>query len=233
MADYRLYYWPIPFRGQFVRALLAHVGATWEEAGAQETARLKDMAPGGQPVPSMAPPMLTDHEAGVTLAQMPAVLAYLARKHGLMPADPAREALALKVVSDANDILDEITRWGGRIAMWDRESWAQFRPRLRRWMAIFEETGRRHGLTTAGGTLLGTDAPGLADLVTAVLWFTMVDKLPALRAVLEVEAPAVAALAERLMRSESLAAMRARTDAAFGVEYCGGDIEASLRGVLD
>lgn len=233
MADYRLYYWPIPFRGQFVRALLAHVGATWEEAGAQETVRLKDMAPGGQPVPAMAPPMLTDHEAGVTLAQMPAVLAYLARKHGLMPADPAREALALKVVSDANDILDEITRWGGRIAMWDRESWAQFRPRLRRWMAIFEETGRRHGLTTAGGTLLGTDAPGLADLVTAVLWFTMVDKLPALRPVLEVEAPAVAALAERLMRSESLAAMRARTDAAFGAEYCGGEIEASLRGVLD
>ena len=32
MSDYTLYYWPLPFRGQFVRSVLAHVGALWTEA---------------------------------------------------------------------------------------------------------------------------------------------------------------------------------------------------------
>ena len=32
MPDYTLYYWPAPFRGQFVRAVLAHVHATWDKA---------------------------------------------------------------------------------------------------------------------------------------------------------------------------------------------------------
>ena len=31
MSDYDLYYWPIPLRGQFVRALLAYAGKTWTE----------------------------------------------------------------------------------------------------------------------------------------------------------------------------------------------------------
>ena len=31
MSDYDLYYWPIPFRGQFVRAVLAYAGKSWTE----------------------------------------------------------------------------------------------------------------------------------------------------------------------------------------------------------
>ncbi len=34
MADYELYYWPVPFRGQFVRAVLAYAGKTWTEGDA-------------------------------------------------------------------------------------------------------------------------------------------------------------------------------------------------------
>ncbi len=29
MSDYDLYYWAIPFRGQFVRAVLAYAGKSW------------------------------------------------------------------------------------------------------------------------------------------------------------------------------------------------------------
>ncbi|MCA9492320.1 MAG: NUDIX domain-containing protein [Myxococcales bacterium] len=43
-----------------------------------------------------------------------------------------------------------------------RETWDAFvAARLPRWMHIFEETGRRYGLTEQGGTLLGTPEPGL------------------------------------------------------------------------
>lgn len=33
MPHYKLYYWSVPFRGQFVRAVLAFAGKTWTEAG--------------------------------------------------------------------------------------------------------------------------------------------------------------------------------------------------------
>ncbi|MDF0601756.1 glutathione S-transferase [Psychromarinibacter sp. C21-152] len=231
MTDYTLYYWPLPFRGAFIRAVLAHAGADWTEAGVDETARVKDLSVDAQPVPAMAPPVLTDHGADATLAQMGAILLYLGDRFGLMPGDAVRDALTAKLVADANDVLDEITRYGGRM-MWDRADWEAFRPRLARWMAIFEETGQRHGLTEEGGTMLGTDAPGLADLVACVLWGTMTDKLPALRPMLDAHAPAVAALSDRLGETPALAELRAATEADYGDLYCGGQIERSIRAML-
>ena len=47
MADYKLYYWPIPFRGHFIRYVLAHAGATWEEATFEDVAALKSINNGG------------------------------------------------------------------------------------------------------------------------------------------------------------------------------------------
>ena len=32
MTDYALHYWSVPFRGQFVRAILAWAGKTWTKA---------------------------------------------------------------------------------------------------------------------------------------------------------------------------------------------------------
>ena len=40
MSDYELYYWPIPFRGQFVRAVLAFAGKSWTEHGPAEISKL-------------------------------------------------------------------------------------------------------------------------------------------------------------------------------------------------
>lgn len=231
MVDFTLYYWPVPFRGQFVRAVLAHAGANWDEPDADAVSTMMTRAPGDQPVPFMAPPMLEDKAAQVAVAQMPSILFHLGERFGLMPADPQSAALTTKIVNDANDVLDEITLNGGQ-RMWTDDRWAAFRLRLRRWMTIWEETGRRHGLTATDGFLLGGDAPGLADLTTAVLWFTMTDKLPPLDNFLQDSAPSVRALSIRLMASPSLQRMRHGTDTRFGQAYCGGQIEASLRAVL-
>ena len=225
MTDYTLYYWPIPFRGQFVRSVLAHVGASWTEAGIDDLIALKDAEPARQLVPHMGPPVLTDHTADISLAQTPAILGYLGDKYGLIPNDPARAALTAKLIADAMDILYEMTLHHGA-QMWTQEGWDAYRPRLGRWMAIFEEHGRRHGLTIEAGHVLGTDAPGLADLVVHILWGVMTSKLPTLRPLLETTAPAIAALSDRIAR------LRVRSDGEYGDGWCSGQIEASLRAVL-
>jgi glutathione S-transferase len=231
MSDYTLFYWPAPFRGEFVRAVLAHAGADWDEAEPAQVVDLMEAEPADQPVPHIGPPVLHDHAAGVWLAQMPAILAYLGDKHGLIPDDPARAALTQKIVADASDVLYEMTRYHGA-QLWTPADWEVFRPRLARWMAVFEAHGRRHGLSADGGTLLGTERPGVADLTAHVLWGVMTDRLPALRGLLDETAPAIAALSDRIGQRPELAELRRRRDAAFGDTWCGGQIEASLRRVV-
>lgn len=232
MAAYTLYYWPLPFRGQFVRAVLAYAGVDWDEADFESVAALRAAEVADQPIPHMGPPLLHDHKAGLWLAQMPAVLDYLARQFRLLPDDAERAALTHKVIGDANDVLDNITRSGGA-QMWTRGEWESFAEnRLPRWMMIFEALGTRHGLEAETGFMLGTEAPGLADLVTATLWGTMTGKLPKLDEVLQECAPLVAGLTARIAEMPEVAAMTADTDARFGDVYCGGQIEASIREML-
>jgi glutathione S-transferase len=231
MSDYVLYYWPIPFRGQFIRAVLAHVGASWEERGFDEIVSLKSAPPEDQPIPHMGPPVLVDGQSGTSLSQMPAILIYLGEQHGLMADDPAGRALTLKIILDANDVLYEMTRYNGD-QMWTPESWRDFQPRLKRWMELFEETGTRNGLSAKSGFVLGTDAPGLADLVVATLWGPMTDKLPPLRPILDETAPAIARLADRISALPEQVDLRRRSDEAYGKEWCSGQIEESLRAVL-
>jgi glutathione S-transferase len=137
----------------------------------------------------------------------------------------------MKVVQDANDVLDDITLDGGRL-MWTPKRWEAFVPRLRKWMSFWEETGRRHGLKARSGYFLGGEGPGLADIVTATLWSTMGDRFPPLAALLQEEAPKTAALSKRIAALPPLAALAATTKAHWGEVYCGGQIEASLRKVL-
>jgi len=231
MSDYTLYYWPAPFRGQFVRAVLEHADADWEEAGTGPTAEIMRLPPAEQPVAHMGPPVLTDHTVQASISQMPAILGYLGRKHALMPEDPAGAALADKVVADANDVLYEMTRHNGA-QTWTREDWNGYRPRLCRWMEIFEETGHRYGMTAGEGHLLGTVRPGIADLAASTLWGTMTERLPPLRPLLDATAPALAGLADRIAALPEQAALRARSEAEYGETWCGGEIEASLRDVI-
>lgn len=232
MSDYELYYWSVPFRGQFVRAVLAYAGKTWTEAGDAAIAKLMDGAVSDMPVPFMGPPLLVDRKAEVAIAQMPAIILYLGETLGLMPEAPALRALAMKVVNDANDVIDEITLDGGR-EMWTDARWRDFVPRLAKWMSFWEETGRRHGLTADSGFLLGGAAPGVADVVTATLWTTMTDRFGKISEILQENAPMTAALSRRVASLPPLARLAAKAREDYGEAYCGGQIEASLRKVLD
>ena len=232
MSDYDLYYWSVPFRGQFVRAVLAYAGKTWTEGGDAAISSLMDRPVKELPVPFMGPPLLVDNKAKFAIAQMPAVILYLGETLDLMPATPALRALTLKIVNDANDVIDEITLDGGR-EMWTAERWRDFVPRLRKWMSFWEETGRRHGLQADSGFLLGGEAPGIADVVTATLWSTLTDRFPTIGAILEDAAPMTAALSRRVAALPALVRLAAKAREDYGDAWCGGQIEASLRKVLD
>ncbi|MBU4528567.1 MAG: glutathione S-transferase [Hoeflea sp.] len=231
MADYTLYYWPLPFRGQFVRAVLSHIGASWHEAEVEAVAGQRAADPQAQLVPHMGPPLLIDHVTKAHLSQMPAILAYLGAKHGLLPGDPVLDAMSHKIVADANDVLYEMTRYNGA-QLWTEPAWKEFKPRLCRWMELFEETGRRHGLTTRSGFMLGTSEPGIADIVAATLWGTMTAKFVQLRPMLDRHAPSIAGLSDRIAALPAQTELRKRSADAYGDEWCGGQIEASLRAVL-
>jgi glutathione S-transferase len=232
MSDYVLYYWSVPFRGQFVRAVLAHAGKSWTEGGDGAIAKLMGGPVETMPVPFMGPPMLIDRKADVAIAQMPAIILYLGETLDLMPATPALRAMTLKIVNDANDVIDELTLDGGR-EMWTKKRWQAFVPRLEKWMSFWEETGRRHGLEPDAGFLLGGEAPGVADVVTSTLWSTMADRFGAIATLLEATAPMTAALTRRIAGLPPMAALAAKARKDYGDAYCGGQIEASLRKVLD
>ena len=138
----------------------------------------------------------------------------------------------MKMVNDANDVIDEITSDGGR-EMWTEKRWRAFLPRLKTWMSFWEEMGRRHGLEADSGFILGGESPGVADVVTATLWSTMTERFPKIEAILKDAAPNTAALARRISALPPLAELAARARRDYGDAYCGGEIEASLRKVLD
>ena len=231
MSDYTLYYWSAPFRGQFVRAVLAFAGKTWTEAGDEAIGELMRGPVEKTPVPFMGPPLLVDHAADFAIAQTTAIILYLGETLDLLPATPAARALTIKVVHDAVDVIDEMTLDGGR-QMWTPERWAEFVPRLRKWMSFWEETGRRHGLAAEAGFLLGGETPGIADVVTAVLWSTMTERFPTIGAILEKTAPMTAALVRRVADLPPLKALADKAREDYGDTWCGGQIEASLRKVL-
>jgi len=231
MSDYDLYYWPVPFRGQFVRAVLAYAGKTWTESDAGAISTLMNGPVKDMPVPFMGPPMLIDKKADFAIAEMPAIVLYLGEALNLMPSTPALRAMTMKTVNDANDVIDEITLDGGR-EMWTDKRWQDFVPRLKKWMSFWEETGSRHGLKANTGFLLGGEVLGIADIVTATLWSTMTDRFQKIEAILEEAAPMTAALSRRVSDLPLLAKLAAHARQDYGDAYCGGQIEASLRKVL-
>jgi glutathione S-transferase len=231
MSDYDLYYWSVPFRGQFVRALLAFAGKSWIEAGDEAIARQMAGPVADMPVPFMGPPLLIDNKTGFAISEMPAIVFYLGETLSLLPETAALRATTMKITADANDVIDEITLDGGRL-MWTDKRWREFVPRLEKWMSLWEETGRRHGLKAASGFLLGSEAAGVADIITATLWSTLTERFEAIAALFETAAPHTAALTQRIAAVPPLKALAEKARADYGEAYCGGEIEASLRKVL-
>lgn len=81
---------------------------SWIEMGDAAISDLMDGPVADNPVPFMGPPVLMDGKAGAAIAQMPAIL-YLGETLRLLPATAALRALSMKIVNDANDVIDEVT----------------------------------------------------------------------------------------------------------------------------
>ena len=233
MISYKLYYWPLPFRGNFPRLLMEHASAGYEMSSLEENVELKDRAVADQGIPGMAPPMLHDFAEDVWINQMPAIMLYLAEKHGYLPDDHYTRAVSMKVVCDCNDVLSDLTNANGS-QMWTRDTWKQFRSvRLVRWLEIFEELGQRFGLESDSGYLLGTGEPSVADFAVTALLHTLRTCMPELAADISGNAPRIDSLLDRVAATPQLNQFYSDQQNALGDLYCGGQIEASIRDMLE
>ncbi len=224
-ARFRLYYWPIPFRGAFVSYLFAFRDVPLAQVSSFEAiGKLKSLPPEEQGIPFMGPPVLEDLEAGLTLSQMPAIVLYVSKELDLLPEQPVDQAIAMKVLMDCNDLLMEICRYNGSM-MWEREAWLEFRgKRLPHWLSVFEES-------LARGHFSGKQS-SYADIAVFALFVNMMRCLPELESDVRDHAPGVHAHCHRIGLTPSLAAKVAQDDEEFGDLYCGGQIEASIREML-
>ena len=223
---FKLYYWPIPFRGCFARYLFAYRGvALLEETGFEENNRLRRLHPGEQDIPYMGPPVLEDLVSGRSLSQMPAIVLYVSQELDYIPGDPFEAAMCLKVLMDCNDVLMEICRYNGS-TMWERDEWKTFRSqRLPRWLAIFEESLNRD--------LVGRDTVTFADIGVYALFGNMMRCLPELEPDVIKNAPGIHELCKRLSSEPALAEYVAGEEQKYAKQYCGGQIEASIREMLE
>jgi len=223
---FQLRYWPVPFRGCFISYLFAYRGVPLlEEDSFEKNAALKDQPPTEQDIPYMGPPVLRDLASGRALSQMPAIVMYVARDLDLMPQDPFDAALGLKVLMDCNDVLMELCRYNGA-SMWTREEWQPFRSRrLPRWMQIFEASLQRG--------FVGKETASFADIGVFALFGNMTRCLPDLDADLLEHAPGIHALCRAIGDQPSLAKYVANEAKKYGKLYCGGQIEQSIRKMLE
>ena len=235
-TKYTLYYWPIAFRGQFAKVILAHTQTPFTMAPVPELMALKTPPPSAESAALfMAPPLLYDREADTYISQMPAISFHLGQKFNLMPTDVTKQSYAVKFVLDCNDVLAGITRNNGSM-MWDEESWAEFAKdeaggRFARWLQLFEQMSIRWGnLQPNSGWVLGTPDPTIADLSCFACFGTMEHCVPELGPFLRKWAPSVMMMCDRLKASSpGIAALMAELPQK---PYCGGQIEASLRSVV-
>ena len=227
-----LFYWPINFRGHFVKSLLRYAGREFAEAPPSDLVALKN-APvsAGNAAIFMAPPVLKDGD--LYISQTPAILAHLGRQCGLSPANPHKLALCDMVVGNCGDIINELTRGCG-MKRWDNIDVSDFEAfvsgRFSRWLQIVEAIAVREGLEANGGFYLGTDSATYADTTIFAVFATMSKCLPLLEPVLRSHMPCVMALCDRLVQSNAgLQLLMSDTSAD---RYCGGFIEKSIRATL-
>jgi glutathione S-transferase len=225
-SRFQLHYWPVPFRGCFVSYLFAYRDVPLQkESNFEDVEALMGADPAEQEIPFMGPPLLRDLETGRTLSQMPAIVLYVSGELDFAPKDPFDVAMCMKILMDCNDVLMEICRYNGS-SMWDRDEWTRFRSqRLPRWMEIFEESLRRG--------YVGKEFVSFADIGTFALFGNMTRCLPELQADLRRHAPGIHALCQKIGSRPSLARQVADEEEKYGRRYCGGQIEKSIRRMLE
>lgn len=227
-----LYYWPLPFRANFICLILEEANVPYRWASAKEVIDLKDRPIKDQPFPSMAPPIFFDSHENIYLNQMPVICWHLAKKYNLMPESEYKSNIGLKLLLDANDLLMEVTNYNGR-TMWEQGDWLEFREhRLRRWFEIFEQVGTHFGLGHDSDFILGTPKITFADLITCAGLGTLTSQLPQLKSDFNRFAPKVADLCDRIADRPRIQSFLLEQRKKWANGYCGGQIEESLRNML-
>ena len=223
---FQLYYWPIPFRGCFISYLFAYRDVPLlDEASFEDIKSLMSLHPSEQRIPFMGPPVLRDLESDRALSQMPAIVLYVSGELDFMPDGPFDVAMCIKILMDCNDVLMEVCRYNGS-SMWTREEWIPFRSeRLPRWMRIFEESLQRG--------YIGKESTSFADIGVFALFGNMTRCLPELEVDLLEHAPGIRALCRNIGSQPSLARFVAGEEEKYGKLYCGGQIEKSIRSMLE
>jgi glutathione S-transferase len=131
----------------------------------------------------------------------------------------------MKILMDCNDVLMEVSRYNGS-TMWEHEEWKEFRlQRLPRWLDIFEESLQRG--------FVGKDLASFADIGVYALFGNMTRCLPELEADVLSRAPGIHALCQKIGSEPSLARFVAGQERQYGKLYCGGQIEKSIRNMLE
>jgi glutathione S-transferase len=106
---YKLYYWPIQGRGEFIRLAFEEAGAPYvdvartSEGMAEMMALMQDAAEAHQP---FAPPFLKDGDA--LIGQTAAILFYLGPKLGLAPQGELERLWVHQIELTINDLVGEI-----------------------------------------------------------------------------------------------------------------------------
>jgi len=100
---YRLFYWPLRGRGEQIRLLLNELRQDYEDVHVTKDGGFATLKSEGPRTPYFGSvPMLEDGE--FRLVQGPAIMNYLGRKHGIMPADPRAAARVEAMVLGAEDM---------------------------------------------------------------------------------------------------------------------------------
>jgi len=230
-------YWPIPFRGNFVKVILEYAGEEYDVMETSEVIQLKTAAVSAQPVPFIGPPFLLHNESGFAISQTAAIVEYLVRKFGFVPESPELAALAQKAVLDCIDVLVEITRHNGN-QMWTRDAWSEFRgpgKRLDQCLGVLEELAKRHGLKEehSTGFFLGTEKMSAADFAVYALFEQLARCMPPLIHDLQRAAPRVWKMCQRIGENPKLQAFSNAQSQRWGRSFCSGQIEASIFSMIE
>mmetsp|Transcript_11074 Transcript_11074/g.23757 ORF Transcript_11074/g.23757 Transcript_11074/m.23757 type:complete len:278 (-) Transcript_11074:3607-4440(-) len=244
-AEWELVYWPVTFRGNFVRVLFEHAGVAYQDTGSFESnMKLMSLPPHEQPLPFVGPPVLRNKKTGFALSQTAAIVAYLGKKLGYDPSDLETSALALKIVLDCLDILGEISLSNGA-QMWTRESWASFRgegKRLDSWLKNLEASAQRFGGGTTSAQksvpssevwMLGTPTASIADLALFALLEQLVRNMPPLKSDVLRAAPLCWSIVERLAAQQNLRSFIQKQTAQLPRRFCAPKIQASIYAMIE
>lgn len=229
---FTLLYWPLSFRGEFVRILFAYTETPYTNGSFADIKARRSIPFNELREPTLAPPFVHDAKHDRWLSQTPAIVPYVAQELGLWPADSWESAKTQKILCDAQDVMAGISRNNGS-QMWTREEWESWRDgRFVAWLEVFERTGAVHGLTENAGTMLGSETPQAADLITYAVFGTMLRCLPELRPHLEKHAANVIKLCDRLGKDARIEALVKERTETVGTTYCGGQIGKSINDML-